>query len=155
MNKSATLRANATWESLMRAHSVLMKQFAAENIWHELSMREYDVLYTLTKCDGAGLRITELGQYVLLSQPALSRMIDRLVARGLLAREVDPQDRRSVLVSLTDAGRAAQRQVGRSHGRSVAQAITGALSASEQEQLLSLCRKLTHATSPELGDSDD
>ena len=48
-----------------------MKQFAAEDIWRDLSMREYDVLYTLSKCR-APIRISELNRHVLLSQPALS-----------------------------------------------------------------------------------
>ena len=30
----------------------LMKQFAAEDIWDDVSMREYDVLYTLSKGPG-------------------------------------------------------------------------------------------------------
>ena len=44
------VRANDAWEALLAAHAALMKQFAAEGIWAELSMREYDVLYTLAKC---------------------------------------------------------------------------------------------------------
>ena len=59
-----------------------MKQFAAEDIWAEVSMREYDVLYTLSKCREP-LRISELNRHVLLSQPALSRLVDRLAERGL------------------------------------------------------------------------
>jgi hypothetical protein len=42
--------ANDAWEALLSAHAVLMKQFAAEDIWTQASMREYDVLYTLSKC---------------------------------------------------------------------------------------------------------
>ena len=41
--------ANDAWEALLSAHAVLMKQFAAEDIWQDVSMREYDVLYTLSK----------------------------------------------------------------------------------------------------------
>ena len=43
-------RASDAWEALLSAHAVLIKQFAAEDIWQDLSMREYDVLYTLSKC---------------------------------------------------------------------------------------------------------
>ena len=45
-----TRLANDAWEALLSAHARLMKQFAAEDIWRDLSMREYDVLYTLSKC---------------------------------------------------------------------------------------------------------
>ena len=80
--------ANDAWEALLSAHAALMKEFAAEDIWGDLSMREYDVLYTLSKCPE--LRIGELNRHVLLSQPALSRLVDRLAERGLLERKPDP-----------------------------------------------------------------
>ena len=66
-----------------------MKQFAAEDIWADVSMREYDVLYTLSKCPGP-MRLSELNRHVLLSQPALSRLVDRLAERGLVERQPDP-----------------------------------------------------------------
>ena len=34
-----TNRANDAWEALLSAHATLMKQFAAEDIWGEISMR--------------------------------------------------------------------------------------------------------------------
>ena len=72
-----TRLANDAWEALLSAHARLMKQFAAEEIWRDLSMREYDVLYTLSK-RRQPVRMGELHRQVLLSQPALSRMVDRL-----------------------------------------------------------------------------
>ena len=92
--------ANDAWEALLSAHAVLMKQFAAEDIWADVSMREYDVLYTLSKCPEP-LRISELNRHVLLSQPALSRLVDRLAERGLIERRADPADGRGVRLSLT------------------------------------------------------
>ena len=93
--------ANDAWEALLSAHAALMKQFAAEDIWEEVSMREYDVLYTLSKCPEP-LRISELNRHVLLSQPALSRLVDRLAERGLVARQADPADGRGVRLALTE-----------------------------------------------------
>jgi DNA-binding MarR family transcriptional regulator len=132
--------ANDAWEALLSAHAVLMKRFAAEDIWADISMREYDVLYTLSKCPGP-VRISELNRHVLLSQPALSRMVDRLADRGLLRRQSDPADGRGVQLSLTGAGRARQRQVGRRHARSVARALT-ALDPGELGELETICQKL-------------
>jgi len=83
--------ANDAWEALLTAHATLMKQFAAEDIWADVSMREYDVLYTLSKCPEP-LRLSELNRHVLLSQPALSRLVDRLAERGLVERHADPAD---------------------------------------------------------------
>jgi DNA-binding MarR family transcriptional regulator len=134
-------RANDAWEALLSAHAVLMKQFAAEDVWADLSMREYDVLYTLSKCQDP-INLSELNRHVLLSQPALSRLVDRLAERGLVERCADPADGRGVRLSLTEAGRSLQRQVGRRHARGVARAMTAGLSPGELRQLETICLKL-------------
>jgi DNA-binding MarR family transcriptional regulator len=133
--------ANDAWEAMLTAHAVLMKQFAAEDIWENLSMREYDVLYTLSK-GHEPLRLGELHRDVLLSQPALSRLVDRLVARGLVERQADLADGRGVRLSLTEAGRHWQRRIGGRHALSVTRAVTAALDPEEVRQLERICRKL-------------
>jgi DNA-binding MarR family transcriptional regulator len=138
-----TNHANDAWEALLSAHAVLMKQFAAEDIWADVSMREYDVLYTLSKCPEP-IRISELNGHVLLSQPALSRLVDRLAQRGFIKRQPDPADGRGVRLSLTEDGRAVQRQIGRQHARGVARAMTAGLDPAELKQLETMCLKLAH-----------
>jgi DNA-binding MarR family transcriptional regulator len=127
--------ANDAWEALLSAHAALMKEFAAEDIWGDLSMREYDVLYTLSKCPEP-VRIGELNRHVLLSQPALSRLVDRLAERGLLERKPDPADGRAIRLALTDAGRVLQ------HGSSVARGLAARLTPGELQQLETICLKL-------------
>ena len=133
--------ANDAWEALLSAHAVLVKQFAAEDIWEDISMREYDVLYTLSKCREP-VRMSELNRHVLLSQPALSRLVDRLAGRGIIERRSDPADGRGVRLSLTDAGRALQRRIGRRHARGVARVLTAGLNPAEIQQLETICLKL-------------
>jgi len=135
---------NDAWEALLAAHASLIKRFGAANVWEDISMREYDVLYTLSKCPEP-VRLTELNRHVLLSQPALSRMVDRLAERGLIRREADPVDGRGVRLSLTDAGAALQRRVGRGHARDVARAMTAELTPTELRQLAEICSKLAAA----------
>jgi DNA-binding MarR family transcriptional regulator len=136
--------ANDAWEALLTAHASLIKRFAATDVWEDLSMREYDVLYTLSKCP-APIRLSELNRHVLLSQPALSRMVDRLADRGLIRREADPADGRGVRLSLTGAGLALQRRIGRRHARDVARVMTAKLSPAELRQLEEICAKLAVA----------
>jgi DNA-binding MarR family transcriptional regulator len=136
------MRANDTWESLLAAHAALIREFSGHrDIWADLSMKEYDVLYTLSKCADP-VSLSELNRHVLLSQPAMSRMVDRLAGRGLVTRSTDPDDRRGVRLSLTEAGRELQRRVGHQHARDVARAMTGALTNDELRQLAAICRKL-------------
>jgi DNA-binding MarR family transcriptional regulator len=147
MSPATTARlANDAWESVLTTHAVLMRQFAAADIWEQASMREYDVLYTLSKCPEPQ-RITDLGKSVLLSQPALSRLVDRLVERGLVHRCEDVSDARAVRVSLTQAGRDLQKRIGREHARDVAAAMEP-LSTEELETLQYLTTKLLQHHTP-------
>jgi DNA-binding MarR family transcriptional regulator len=139
--------ANDAWEALLTAHAEIMRRLAAEDVWSEVSMREYDVLYTLSKCREP-IRLGELNRRVLLSQPALSRMVDRLVERGLVQREADAGDGRSVRLSLTEEGRARQRRTGRPHALGVARRMKSALDDEELVTLRDLCRKLAAERKP-------
>jgi DNA-binding MarR family transcriptional regulator len=133
--------ANDAWEAALSAHATLMRWFGAQDVWEDLSMREYDVLYTLSKCPEP-IRLTELNRHVLLSQPALSRMVDRLADRGLVSRTSDPADGRVVRLALTGEGTAVQRRIGRGHGRSVARVMLAGLTPAELRQLKELCTRL-------------
>jgi DNA-binding MarR family transcriptional regulator len=134
--------ANESWESLLTAHAEMIRQFDHEDVWCEVSRTEYDVLYTLSKCRRP-IRLSELNRRVLLSQPALSRMVDRMVERGFVRRESDESDGRSVLLSLTEAGKAQQLSTGRGHALNVAKTMTAAFDDDELRELMRLCRKLT------------
>jgi DNA-binding MarR family transcriptional regulator len=144
-----TQLANDAWEQLLAAYGTLMREYAAEDSWSEVSMREYDVLYTLSKCPKP-VRLSELNRHVLLSQPALSRLVDRLAERGLVDRCTDPADGRGVRLSLTAAGQTVQQQVGRSHARTVTRAMTAGLTHDELGQLEALCHKLAIAYDKDL-----
>jgi DNA-binding MarR family transcriptional regulator len=139
--RSTTKLANEAWEALFRAQSTTIQELAAWDAWEDLVPREYGVLYALSSASG-GLRITELGEDVLLTQPGMSRLVARLEARGLVRRVDDPEDARACRIQLTPAGVATQRRIGRTHARHVAQAMTRNLDREELEQLLDLCRRL-------------
>ncbi len=115
--------ANEAWEALFRAQATIAGELTAGTEWRDLLPREYGVLYALSAAPN-GLRITELGEDVLLTQAGMSRLVARLEARGLVRRDDDPDDARACRVRLTTAGAELQRTVGLSHGRLVAQAMT-------------------------------
>lgn len=75
---------------------------------------------------------SELGRMLNLSPASVTRLIDRLEERGLIARERDPDDRRRVAVSLLPAGR---RLVGGEQGMLRGTAVDEAIrTMSEDEQ---------------------
>jgi len=139
--RSTTKLANEAWEALFRAQSTIRHELAARDAWEDLVPREYGVLYALSSVP-EGLRITELGEDVLLTQPGMSRLVARLEARGLVQRVDDPQDARACRIRLTQAGIATQRRIGGTHARHVTEAMTRELDRGELEHLLDLCRRL-------------
>jgi DNA-binding MarR family transcriptional regulator len=139
--RSTTKLANEAWEALFRAQSTIRQELTARDAWEDLVPPEYGVLYALSSAP-EGLRITELGEDVLLTQPGMSRLVARLEARGLVHRVDDPDDARASRIRLTPAGVATQRRIGRIHARHVAEAMTRNFDRGELEQLLELCRRL-------------
>ena len=72
---------------------------------HGLPLTQYEVLLYLDAAPDRRLRMTELARSVLLSQSGVTRLVDRLEARGLVVREPCPEDRRGLLARITDEGR--------------------------------------------------
>jgi len=71
----------------------------------DLPAADIDVLAILA--DGAGRTVGALATATATRPSTLTSLLDRLIKRGYIARELDPADRRSFLISLTPAGRAA------------------------------------------------
>ena len=135
---SRTRTANEAWEALFRAQATIARELTAGDVWGDVSPREYGVLYALSNAPN-GLRITELGNDVLLTQPGMSRLIARLEGAGLVERVDDPDDGRACRIRLTEAGVRTQRQVGARHGRHVAETMTRTLTTEQLVQLRDLC----------------
>ena len=70
----------------------------------DLPAADIDVLAILA--DGAGRTVGALATATATRPSTLTSLLDRLIRRGYIARELDPADRRSFLISLTPAGRA-------------------------------------------------
>jgi DNA-binding MarR family transcriptional regulator len=132
----------AAWESLFRAQVAVMRQIASEFPSDVISLNEYDVLFTLSRSENRTLRIRELNENVLLTQPSISRLVDRLTARGLVTKLMDPNDGRGTLVALTDDGFTLFRDAARIHGRSISSRMDAALSPDELAELARLTGKL-------------
>lgn len=141
------------WEALLRAQVGLMRRFVADDIWSPVSMREYDVLFTLASAEQDGMRLHQLNEEILLTQPSLSRLVDRLVARGLLTKGAAPNDRRGSWIRLTEEGAEVQKTIGRAHAARISHYVGQALEPAELQELNRLTTKLRLAQ-PEITDYD-
>lgn len=130
-----------TWESLFRAQHELFAAMAADFDDNAITQAEYDVLLTVVRAPEMTARLRDVTTNMLISQPSVSRLVDRMVARGLIQKGPDPDDRRGALITATEDGAHSFRSVATVHGRSIAERMS-ALDDDELRTLHELTRKL-------------
>jgi DNA-binding MarR family transcriptional regulator len=70
----------------------------------EMSVPQYRSLAFVYRNEGTSL--SEVGDHIGSTLPTMSSLVDGLVARGLVSRRTDSEDRRRMTLTLTEAGRA-------------------------------------------------
>lgn len=133
-----------TWESLFRAQHELFMAMAADFDGTAITQAEYDVLLTVVRSPEMTARLRDVTANMLISQPSVSRLVDRMVARGLIQKCPDPDDGRGALIRATEDGARAFRAVATVHGRSIAQRMSK-LDDDELRTLQALTEKLRNA----------
>lgn len=129
------------WESLFRAQHEIFGEVSADFENTGLLQGEYDVLLTVTRAPEMTARLRDVTRNMLISQPSVSRLVDRMVTRGLVRKCADPEDGRGALVSATEEGARIFRSIAAVHGRSIAERMA-ALDDEELQTLLTLTKKL-------------
>lgn len=129
------------WESLFRAQHELFTEMAADFDTGDITQAEYDVLLTVTRSPEMTARLRDITANMLISQPSVSRLVDRMVTRGLVAKCADPDDGRGALIRATDEGARAFRALATVHGRSIADRMSR-LDDEELRLLRDLAEKL-------------
>lgn len=98
--------AQEAYLSIQRTASVLGADFQRILKPHGLSEATYNVLRILRGAldDGGSRTCSEVGEHMVTPVPDVTRLVDRLEARGLVRRTRTTEDRRVVRVAITDAG---------------------------------------------------
>ena len=110
-----------------------------------LQSGEFDVLATLRRSGAPyALTPTELYEATMVTSGAMTARLDRLEKAGLIARAPHPEDRRGVLVRLTDKGRELIDEAVTAHVENERRILAG-LTEKEQEVLIELLEKLITA----------
>ncbi|MGO1769950.1 MAG: MarR family winged helix-turn-helix transcriptional regulator [Microbacterium sp.] len=129
------------WESLFRAQHEIFESVESDFQGGKLLQAEYDVLLTVTRAPQMTSRLRDITSSMLISQPSVSRLVDRMVAKGLVVKCSDPEDGRGSLITATDTGAHEFRAVATRHGRNIAERMS-VLDDDELRALLALTRKL-------------
>ena len=90
--------------SLLRAADALSRGTEALLKPHSLSGTQYNILRILRGAGPAGLACREVGCRLISRDPDITRLLDRMESRGLIARARETRDRRVVKTRITEAG---------------------------------------------------
>ncbi len=121
--------------SANRLESVLQSRISKE---FGISLARFDVMAQLERsCDG--LTMTETSRRMMVTNGAITSLVDRLVDEGFVTREAHPDDRRTTILRLTEVGRERFHAMAAEHE----QWVIGLLSGIDKQTKQDLAKSLT------------
>ena len=97
LEEEAILNLHRTASILVQAENEAFKP-------HGLSMTQYNALRILRGAGPRGLACQEIADRMIARDPDVTRLVDRLLERKLVARERSDEDRRVVVTRITEGG---------------------------------------------------
>ena len=127
---------------ILRAYHFIDQELVRGQVDYGVSPAEFGVLIEL-RLAGPPYKMTPTQLYnrLLVTSGGITGRIDRLEKRGLLCRSPDPEDRRSILVELTESGHELIEVAAHTHFR-IMERLTEGLTSEERKSLAALLRKL-------------
>jgi MarR family 2-MHQ and catechol resistance regulon transcriptional repressor len=127
------------WVVLARAHAAVERRILDDIAEHGMSIAEFGILELLYH-KGPQL-LGDIQRRILVSSGGITFLVDRLEAKGLVAREACPDDRRARFAVLTPAGRTLMKRIFPRHATAVSRALSG-LTREERQAATKLLRAL-------------
>jgi DNA-binding MarR family transcriptional regulator len=108
------------WRAFLTAHALVSRRLDDDlRAEHQMTLAEYAALLQLAEAPGRRLRMNQLADSIVLSRSGVTRLIDRLVTDGLVARSQCSSDGRGAEAVLTEPGVARLRDASRTHLRGI------------------------------------
>ncbi len=124
------------WRGMLATHSRVIAALDDElEREHGLALGSYEVLLHLAEAPEHSLRMGALADRLLLSRSGLTRLVDRLAARGLVERHSCDSDRRGTYARLTDEGLRLFEEARPTHLRGVREHFLGRLADEDLDRL--------------------
>lgn len=127
-----------------RIEKYLRSRFQAE---FGISLARFDLMAQLERRP-TGVSMSDISRLLLVSNGAVTGLVDRLDAEGMVARNAHSDDRRTTIVTLTPTGRRAFAKMAKRHEEWVLSLLGDLTTEAKQQllgQLVSLRRKLEDA----------
>lgn len=112
---------------------------------HDLPLSFFESLYFISQAPDGSLRVGDLARALRVTVGGTSKLVDRIEAAGLIARQPDPDDRRAARVALTPDGERVLSGATKTYEQEVAAFADPVLSAGEQREMHASITRLLDA----------
>lgn len=138
-----TEKEKLAFQTYLASYNMVVRSISREmRAKGQMSIEHYDVLVTLEYASGHRLRLSELAERVLLSRSGLTRLVDRLVEKGYVKREVCASDKRGSFAVLTADGLKARQDCWVHLEEAMQKHFSSKLNSTQLGELLSACKVL-------------
>lgn len=144
-------REDRAWRAFIHSHNHLVAHLNRGLQASGLSGADYEILAVLSSTDGDRMPAHALGSTLSWEKSRLSHQLRRMESDGLISREPNPDDARSIMVRLSPAGRAAIEKAAPEHVADVRRNFIELFSGAELDMLAALNERILR----HLADEDD
>jgi DNA-binding MarR family transcriptional regulator len=140
----------SAWPTFLTTHAIVVARIGACLAAAGLpQLAWYDVLWALDRAPDGQRRMHELSELTSISRTNITRLVDRLEAAGLAARDRACTDRRGAYAVITPAGRAMRRKMWAVYGPAIGALFDRHLRPEESEQLRGMLMRILSAARAE------
>jgi DNA-binding MarR family transcriptional regulator len=134
------------WRSFLQSHARILRELDADLLAAEgMTARDYEVLLYLSREPDRRLAMSALAERTMLTRSGITRLVDGLVAAGLIERAACPGDARISYAQLTEPGYEKLRAAGCTHIAGIRRMFLEHFSETELDQLAELLGRLPGA----------
>lgn len=134
------------WRSYLQSHASILRLLDAELLVEQgLTTRDYEVLLYLAQSESGHMAMSALAESTMLTRSGITRLVDGLVANGLIERVSCPSDARVSYAKLTERGHQKLREAGCSHVASIRRLFLEHFTEEEIDLLAELLGRLPGA----------
>jgi DNA-binding MarR family transcriptional regulator len=127
-----------TTRALVKAGFLIANRPSAPYRKYRLSLAEADVLTTIARAPEGQLNCSEIAEKTVITKSGITKILDRLEARGLVKRVPSRGDRRSISIQLTAKGKEFWRRFYPEVARSAREVLEKAFRSEQMKQFSNL-----------------
>lgn len=130
---------------LFRAHRVVFEALNSSLSAHGVSLAHYNLLVLLNRSENFSLNMSEIGEQMSVTPTNITKQVNGLERKGLVARIPNPLDKRAVFAVLTESGKALVTRILPEQSEKISRMFSS-LSEGEKLELINLLLLLRRST---------